>query len=139
MAITHKYTLMCDEVRQENNGKFIVIGLYTPNMSVPQIPFTIPFLTFFMFVTADRPGNSAIRFRLERLDTGQRLVEGMGMMGVRAAGPGATPIRIGPLQFQAPGGYNFVVEIDGERDPIITSFEIMLAQPQQIMPQQGGH
>lgn len=138
MAITHKYTLMCDDVRQENNGKFIVVGLYTPNMSVPQIPFTVPFLTFFMFVETDRPGNFPFRMRLERMETGQRLVEGMGMMGVRAPGLGASPMRVGPLQFQAAGTYSFVVEIDGGA-PIITSFEVILApQQQQIMPGQQG-
>lgn len=133
MAITHRYTLVCDEVRQENNGKFIVIGLYTPNMSVPQIPFTIQSLTFFMFVNADRPGNVPFRMRLERMETGQRLVEGMGVMGVQRPGPGASPIRIGPLQFQAAGTYNFVVDIEGEREPIVTSFDlIIMPQPQQI-------
>src|SRR5260370_118196 len=29
MAFTHRYTLMCDEVRVENNGKLIIIGMYT--------------------------------------------------------------------------------------------------------------
>lgn len=131
MAISHKYTLVCDEVRQENNGKFIIVGLYTPNLNVPQIPFAIPFLTFFMFVNADRPGNFPFRLRLERMETGQRMIEGMGVMGIQAPGPGASPMRVGPLQFQAAGTYNFVVEIDGEREPIITSFEVILAPPQQ--------
>ena len=34
MSITHKYTLLCDEFRQENNGKFFIIGLYTPDIAV---------------------------------------------------------------------------------------------------------
>jgi hypothetical protein len=46
--ITQKYILMCDEVRQEINGKLFIIGLYTPDMAVPQIPYAIPSLTFFM-------------------------------------------------------------------------------------------
>jgi hypothetical protein len=134
MAITHKYTLVCDDVRQEINGKFIVIGLYTPNMAVSQIPFVLPFLTFFMFINADRPGTSQMRMRLERLDTGQRLIEGMGMINVQAAGPGASPIRIGPIQLQAAGTYNFIVEIEGEREPIITPFEVTIGPPQPIRP-----
>jgi hypothetical protein len=48
VAINQKYILVCDEVRQENNGKFMVIGLYTPDMTLPQIPFVLPSLTFFI-------------------------------------------------------------------------------------------
>ena len=32
MAMKHLYTLMCDEVRVENNGKLMIIGVYTPDM-----------------------------------------------------------------------------------------------------------
>ena len=28
MAVTHNYTLVCDEVRREDNGKLLVLGLY---------------------------------------------------------------------------------------------------------------
>ena len=39
MALEHKYTVMCDEVRVENNGKFLIIGMYAGHMTVPQLPF----------------------------------------------------------------------------------------------------
>lgn len=135
MAINHKYTLICDDVRQESNGKFIVIGLYTANMTVPQVPFVLPSITFFMFMHSDRPGNFPFRMRLETMENGQRLVEGMGMMGVQRPGPGACPIRIGPLQIQAPGTYNLVVTFDGEPEPIVTIFEVVIAPQGQIGPQ----
>lgn len=127
MAITHKFTLICDDVRQENNGKFIAIGIYSSNMTVPQFPFALPYLTFFMFINSDRAGNFPFRMHLENMENGQRLVEGMGMMGVQRPGLGASAMRVGPLQFQAAGTYNFVVTIDGEREPIITSLEVSLA------------
>ena len=132
MAITHKFTLVCDDVRQENNGKFIAIGIYSANMAVPQFPFALPYLTFFMFVNADRPGNFPFRMHLENMENGQRLMEGMGMMSVQQPGLGSSPIRVGPLQFQSAGTYNFVVTIDGEREPIITSLEVVLVPQGQI-------
>jgi hypothetical protein len=137
MAIVHRYTLICDEVRQENNGKFIVIGLYTATITVPQLPFVFPFLTFFMFVNADRPGNFQLRLRLENMETGQRLIEGMGMLGVQKPGMGATPIRVGPVPIQSVGTYNFVVTIENEPEPIITSFEVILAPQQNVVMRQG--
>src|ERR1700722_15575267 len=121
MPIAHKYTLMCDDVRQENTGKFIVIGLYTGNMTVPQLPAVLPFLTFFMFVEADRAGQFPIRMRLESMESGQRLIEGMGMLAEQRPGTGASPIRVGPVQFQTQGTYNFVVQIEGQPEPIVTS------------------
>lgn len=132
MAITHKYTLVCDDVRQENTGKFIVIGLYTPNIGVPQLPFAFPFLTFFVCLESDHPGNFALRIRIESAETGQRLIEGMGMMGFRNVGIGAMPIRFGPIQFQNQGSYNFCMEVDGEREPIVVPFvvNLNLLQPQ---------
>ena len=40
MAITHHYTLVCEDVRVENNGKFLILGLFTPDIVVPQIPLS---------------------------------------------------------------------------------------------------
>lgn len=128
MAITHKYTLVCDDVRQENSGKFIIIGLYTGSMGVPQIPCALPFLTFFMVIEADRLGNTQFQMRLENMETGQRLVEGMGVLGVQRIGMGGNAIRVGPLQINALGTYNFVVTLQGQ-DPIVTSFEVELRPP----------
>lgn len=127
MAITHKYTLICDDVRQENNGKFIVIGLYTGGITVPQIPFGFPFLTFFVCVEADTPGTFSIRLRLESLEQGRRLIEGMGALTVQRPGIAATPIKMGPVQLQATGAYNFVAQIEGQAE-IVTSFEVILQQ-----------
>ncbi len=28
MPITHQYTILCDEVRREDNGKLLVVGMY---------------------------------------------------------------------------------------------------------------
>lgn len=134
MAITHRYTLVCDDVRQENNGKFIVIGLYTGGITVPQLPFVFPYLTFLVFVEGDRPENIQFDMRLERMDNGQTLIGGMGVMTVQRPGPGASPIKVGPVQIQAAGAYQFVMNIHGQTDPVITSLDITLAPPQQ--PQQ---
>lgn len=46
MALTHRYTLVCEDIRQENTGKWIVIGLYTHNIACPQLPFRLPSLSF---------------------------------------------------------------------------------------------
>src|SRR6266700_1066952 len=80
MAITQKYTLMCDDMRREDNEKFLLIGVFADAMLSPTFPFTIPSLTFFMKLESDRPGSWSVRMKLEHLDSGQRLLEAMGAL-----------------------------------------------------------
>lgn len=34
--------MICDDVRVENNGKTIIIGIYHDNIIVPELPFVMP-------------------------------------------------------------------------------------------------
>ena len=135
MPITHKYTLICDEVRQENNGKFIVIGLYTNDMVVPQIPFVLPSLTFFVFVDSDRPGNYPFKLKFEQLESGKSLAEGMGMVQFQKPGIASYPIRLGNVQLANAGTYTFSLSIEDMKGPIIVAFNVIIGvvgpQPQQ--------
>ncbi len=38
MAFTEKFTIMCDEVRKEDNGKLLILGMYIKSIIVPQLP-----------------------------------------------------------------------------------------------------
>jgi len=69
MALIHQYTLLCDEVRQENNGKFFIIGLYTPDVAVPAVPFALPALSFFNVIKSDAPGTFEFTFKFTHLGT----------------------------------------------------------------------
>jgi hypothetical protein len=137
MAFTHKYTLICDDMRREDNGKLIIIGLYTGTVALPQLPFVLPSLTFCTFLESDRPGQWSMEFRLEQLETGRSMVGGGGAVVVQQPGLVIAPIKFGAVQFQAVGIYNFVVTInDGQLGPIITGFSVALNIPPQIGPQQ---
>jgi hypothetical protein len=137
VAISAKYVLVCDEVRQENNGKFIIVGLYTPDLVVPQIPTVLPALTFFVGLDSDRPQNCQFRINLQHLETGQVVAQAMGGFTIQRPGLGPVPIRFGNLQLNAQGAYLFNLQIDGEREPITASFSVNLAvaqQGQQVFP-----
>lgn len=130
MSIRNKNTLVCDDVRVENTGKFIVIGLYTGPIGVPQIPVPVG-VTFMHFMEADRPGRYSGRFRVEHLETGRRLVEGQAQVQViNPQLPVIAAIKV-PLQIDREGAYNFILEVDGERDPIMTQFAVTLVRPVQ--------
>lgn len=130
MSITHKYTLVCDDVRVENNNKLIVIGLYTGQMTVPSIPFALPTLCFFQMFESERPGQVGFRATLTHLDSGKNLATAMGMMGIPKPGNGVSIIKFGNLQISAPGTYLFSVQVNGNTDPITTTFDVVLLLPQ---------
>ena len=137
MALTHKYTLLCDEIRQENNGKFLIIGLYTPDMTVGAIPFVVPALSFFVCMESDAGGTVDINFRLTH---GNNIIGGgSARMGIARAGMVVLPLRLGPLQLPGAGTYTFTIEVSGQSEPFSTNFDVTLvAQGQPGMPPGPG-
>ncbi len=128
MAITHKYTLICDDVRQENNGKLIIIGMYTPNIAAFQIPTVLPSLTFFQAMESDRPGQYAFRIQVQHLETGHSLAEARGVLNFMQPGPAMNVVRFANVMVDRLGTYNFTLTIEEHREPVLVQFDIVLAQ-----------
>jgi hypothetical protein len=130
MPITARYILICDDFRREDNGKFILIGLYTPDMVVQQIPFPMPTLTFFLNLESDRPGNFGFRITLQHQESGTILGQAMGMIPVlNPAVPIIMPVKIGGIQFNSVGLYSFSMTIDGQNDPLVATWNVVLRVP----------
>lgn len=141
MPITARYVLVCDDVRREDNGKIIILGLYLPDMAVPQLPTILPTLTFFCNLDSDRPGNFRMGVRLRHEDGGRNIAEAVAMLPVvDPTQPIICPIKFGNVQINSAGLYSFSLEIDGQQ-PIATTFNVQLvvpgAQPIQGGPQSG--
>jgi hypothetical protein len=134
MPISQRHVIMCDDVRQENSGKFILIGMYTPDMNVPQFPFVVPSLAFFAWLESDRIGSFPFRMRLEHLESGQAVVEGMGMMQFPRPGVGISIVKFGGVRFTNPGAYVFSMSFDGQTERLLTQFSVTL---QSTPPQLG--
>lgn len=139
MPIIQKHAIVCDDVRMENTGKWIIIGMYTPDMAVPQIPIVLPSITFFNWLESDRPGNFPFRMKLEQLESGTVLAEGMGGMQFARPGVGISVIRFGGIQISQPGAYVYSMTFDGQPERLLTQFSIILGMPPQvgIQPQRG--
>ena len=142
MAIRKTFSIMCDEVRQENNGKFLVIGMYTPDMSVPQLPFLISPLTFVLWLQIDRPGGMQFSAKLTHLESGNIIAQAMGgfqVVAVRPDVPVLLPVRFMNIQFSRDGAYTFSFQVQGEPE-ILHDFQVILNVPlmQQVpMPPAG--
>jgi hypothetical protein len=141
MALMHRYTLICEDIRQENNGKWIVIGLYTHNIATPQLPFSMPGLAFLFCFEGDAEavGQHRFKIRVQHLETGALILpELAGGMNVLRPGALVIPIRFPPLELRAHGVYSVSIEIEGHAaGPIATNFVVELAQrPTIAMPMQ---
>jgi hypothetical protein len=135
MAFKHKYTLICDEVRQENTGKLLVIGLYLDNMGVSQIPFMLPSLTFLFAFENDRLGDYPFRAKLENLESGKVLAQAMGVLQVLRPGTAINILGFRNISIDRIGTYTMSLTMDGERDPVTASIEVVL-QAQLLNPPQ---
>ena len=103
-------------------------------MTVPQIPFALPSLTFFSVFDADRLGEFSWRAKLEMLDTGKQLGQAMGMWPVREPGKAVNVLGFRNLLIDQVGTLTLSLSIDGERDPFLSSIDVILA-PQSLTPQ----
>jgi len=113
---------MCDQVRKEDNGKFLLIGVYVDTILVTSFPVSLP-LTFFVKLHVDEPGVYGLQMRIERMDGGDPLLRAEGGIAGPQRGPVFVPISTPPITFQQPGAYNFVIETEGS-EPILYSFSV---------------
>ena len=132
MPMKHLYTLMCDDVRKEDTGKLIFIGVYTPDIGVPQIPFTFPRLTFFVALESDRPEDHTFRMKLSHLETGKVVAQGDGGIQMRRPGKTTMIIPFPGIQFEAVGIYSLSVDLnDPKENLLVHNFSVELRVPKQ--------
>lgn len=90
--------IICDDARREDNGKDILIGVYSGDIIVPSFPAALG-LSFWFEYSFDRPGVQDIKFRVVT-DRGTELfgvgfkvqVEGQNQSGSFSVGPVAIPM-----------------------------------------------
>lgn len=128
LQITHKFTLLCDDVRREDNGKLIIVGLYTPNIMVSQIPIVFPTLTFLQWIETSSAGQFQFNSSLEFLETGTKIAQVIGIAEPKEPGPMFNILRFMNLKIQNSGAYTFTTLIDKHAEPIVHSFQINLRQ-----------
>lgn len=66
-----KYGIVCDDIRQELNGKFIIIGVYGTDIGLPVFPATIPLRFLIAIEGADA---ASFHFETKLVDTGEEIL-----------------------------------------------------------------
>ena len=131
MALTHSYTLICEQARIEIGNKFTIIGLTTSGIGVPQIPFRIPVITFFNVLKTDAPVNVRFRARVTHLLSGAMNSNIESGIAPPAPGPVIMPIVFQNLQLNSFGTHVFSLEFDGT-EPFLTNFDVTHVMPGQV-------
>lgn len=111
MSLSLRTTLICDDVRREDNGKFLLIGVYTPNIVVYQLPATLQLCAFQVWESDARAAHQ-FRVTVRHAESGAVVLERSASMEVPEAGPGFLVLRFGDLRFEVVGTYELVVTLD---------------------------
>lgn len=115
-----KHTIICDEVRKEDNGKRIIIGVYTNSILVPEFPFTLPTLTFFTFAATSDKGIFPFEASLELPQQDKPSFKALGKMQVREIGDTQYTLRFHNVTLEGPGTCRLRVRI-GQQDEIVAA------------------
>ena len=59
--ITFKHGVICDDIREEKNGKFLIVGMYTGALVALQLPVQIQ-IAFGVWAVVDGPGSYECEF-----------------------------------------------------------------------------
>lgn len=102
MAFNIPFALLCDDVRQEVNGKFIAVGIYS-SIIIDEYPTTVRFWLLIKII-ADETGFHEIRFRIKI--GGEVSYEWSIEMEVTAVGENLLPILLQPSQLLFPTKYS---------------------------------
>jgi hypothetical protein len=117
VALSLRSTLICDDIRREDNGKLFFVGVYTPGIRFAQLPASIALCAFQVW-EADAPGSHQFRLLLRHVETGRILLDGQATMEVPRAGAGYLTLKLGELRFEAVGDHQLLFMLDGVDTPV---------------------
>src|SRR5690348_11328478 len=104
-----KFAALCDDVRREDNGKLLFIGIYGRNIVIRRTPAN---LTLRMAVWVDAPNSLEGKLLFRCFVDDKKVSEGEGEL--RIDGAGLTIINVGPLVFQTKGSAALSVDLKFE-------------------------
>ena len=120
MASNYTYvsTLICDDCRKEDTGKYIAIGIYPGSIVTPQLPLLMPILAIRFEVVPDKRRYENVTATIKDPE-GRETVRVGGIIEFSQANvPSSFFFRISPVLFQNEGKHTVSLAMDGELDEI---------------------
>jgi hypothetical protein len=120
MATTHKLVslIMCDDCRREDNGKEIIIGVYTGAMISRVLPFVLPtFALRFEIIPQQREYKKTAA--IMKNPRGEEIFRVDGMLAVSRVDFGASFFyRVSPLLITMAGDHAILLGLDEEPEQV---------------------
>jgi hypothetical protein len=85
LAIDIREVLFCDDIRREDNGKALLIGVYHGDMIVSNLPANLR-LSFWLQGRAKASGESSVQFRLQLVHEGEESTDDLATLDASASG-----------------------------------------------------
>lgn len=128
LPIKIDYAILSDDIRHENNGKLILVGIYASDILLPTFPSALAFqLLMHGSVTSDCTVAIKVRYRAEFDDseTPKYEVKAGGDLQVSRSSKDSNeifvPIPKVPIEFRGPGRLLVHYQLDGGRwRPLLT-------------------
>jgi hypothetical protein len=102
MSLTVQSAFICDDVRQEINGKLLFIGVYNDEIQIPSFPASLR-LTLVLVLTNDEA--KTYDMELETTLGGQQILGVEGQIESIKTGKAFAPLQLPPLQFDKEGEF----------------------------------
>lgn len=132
--------LICDDIRKEDNGKLLFVGVYSDTMTVLEFPATLPRLSCAIYFRAEATGPFEFTAALIDPNAGKVFeVKGGGDYQGPTGRNFWVPIPGPPIILPVAGSYVLRVHVNGE-PKMNQAFEIAKGSPSLVFQQQPrGH
>ena len=118
-----KYILFSDDVRNEENGKLMVIGLLGAAIVPEKLPLTMPFAVT-AAISVEGTGDGRITGTLRHVDSGTEVLsfEARGTIGHET--DILIPFKFSRVRFEKPGLYEILLKPEGQEEGLRESFRV---------------
>jgi|SRR5713101_1026676 len=126
-------SIICDDIRQEADGKAIIIGVYARALSVPYFPITAPTFGVYIEITGTKHEYNKAVISIRSPD-GSEMVRGESTVRIKYLQfPTSLIFKFEAVQLKTAGEYKVYLGIDTEPELVSTFFvgtrEGLISQP----------
>lgn len=128
--------LLCDQMRREDNGKALLIGVFCGGLVFRSLPTTKQSLE--LYISGDAPVEDfEVQYRLIRKGSRSPLKKGAGRFEYQGDDdaefmPIDFSLKLGPVQFADEGDYSVQLKQGKKRWKSVVNFEVVLQEGKQV-------
>lgn len=128
----HLFTLLCDDIRQEQGGRISCMGLYDNHLVIPSVPFTLPKLCFYTKFSSLK-GTWKFSFAIETPDGERRgIIEGTDVEVPEGSEEGIFNVVAAPFEIIAEGEFGAVLILEQGETLFETTYKFLISDAERL-------